>query len=95
MPRHRLRLTLTDTDPAIWREFEIDGGLPLRMLHLAIQVIMGWRESHLHQFIDADPLERMPPTARRWAPRSARCWPTGWGWASRSRRRRARARTTR
>lgn len=68
MPRHRLRLALIGSEPAIWREFEIDGRLPLRMLHLAIQVIMGWREAHLHQFIDADPLERMPPTARRWAP---------------------------
>lgn len=65
MTRYRLRVTLADSDPEIWRTFDIAGGLRLRMLHLALQTIMGWRESHLHAFTDADP-HRPGPQGRRW-----------------------------
>lgn len=65
MTRYRLRVTLADSDPEIWRTFDIAGGLRLRMLHLALQTIMGWRESHLHAFTDTDPHVR-GPRGRRW-----------------------------
>lgn len=68
MTRYRLRVTLDDADPEIWRLFEIDGRGPLRSLHLALQTIMGWRESHLHAFTDADPNERRSTIPTRWAP---------------------------
>lgn len=55
----RLRVTLIDSEPEIWRTFDIDASLTLRDLHDALQVIVGWRQSHLHQFMDADPYERM------------------------------------
>ncbi|GAA4489381.1 hypothetical protein GCM10023171_30190 [Microbacterium panaciterrae] len=66
--RYRLRVTLEEADPAIWRAFEIDGRLPLRMLHVALQTIMGWRELHLHAFVDADPQSRSGVMPLRWAP---------------------------
>lgn len=65
MTRYRLRVTLAESDPEIWRVFDVSGDLRLRMLHLALQTIMGWRESHLHAFTDADPY--MPGArGRRW-----------------------------
>lgn len=65
MTRYRLRVALVDSEPEIWREFDIDGRMPLRMLHIALQTIVGWRESHPHAFTDTDPDE--PSTqGRRW-----------------------------
>lgn len=65
MTRYRLRVALVDSEPEIWREFDVDGRMPLRMLHIALQTIMGWRESHLHAFSDTDP-DRPSPKGRRW-----------------------------
>lgn len=69
MTRYRLRVSLAGSEPEIWRTFEIEGSTRLRMLHLALQTIMGWRESHLHAFTDADPCERPQHPPRRWEPR--------------------------
>ncbi|MGO2747301.1 plasmid pRiA4b ORF-3 family protein [Microbacterium sp.] len=65
MTRYRLRVSLVESEPEIWRAFDIDGRLRLRMLHLALQTIMGWRESHLHAFTDTDPYAR-GSQGRRW-----------------------------
>lgn len=69
MTRYRLRVNVAGSEPEIWRTFEIEGSTRLRMLHLALQTIMGWRESHLHAFTDADPRERPQHPPRRWEPR--------------------------
>ncbi|MFA4897301.1 MULTISPECIES: plasmid pRiA4b ORF-3 family protein [Microbacterium] len=66
MTRYRLRSSLVGSEPEIWRTFEIEGSASLRMLHLALQTIMGWRESHLHAFTDADPYDRAQHPSRRW-----------------------------
>ncbi|GAA4193137.1 hypothetical protein GCM10022219_14500 [Microbacterium oryzae] len=60
-PGERLSLlvTLRDVRPEVWREFEIDGGLSVRQLHMALQVIMGWREMHLHEL-----REDIPPALK-------------------------------
>ncbi|MGW9627205.1 plasmid pRiA4b ORF-3 family protein [Microbacterium sp. NPDC055521] len=65
MTRYRRRVALVDSEPEIWREFDIDGRMPQRSLHIALQTIMGWRESHLHAFTDADP-DRPSTQGRRW-----------------------------
>ena len=65
MTRFRLRLTLVGSEPEIWRVFDVDGTATLRTLHLALQTMMGWRESHLHRFTDADPSSGGDET-RRW-----------------------------
>jgi len=66
MTRFRLRVSLVGSEPEIWRVFDIDQNVRLRMLHIALQTIMGWRESHLHAFTDVDP--HSPPSGpiRRW-----------------------------
>lgn len=61
---------LVDSDPGIWRLFEMDGDLPLPHVHDALQIIMGWRNSHLHEFLDFNPdmfPHVTPLRPRRWA----------------------------
>jgi hypothetical protein len=47
---HRLKITLRDVRPPIWRRFEVRSGINLASLHDAVQVVMGWTNSHLHMF---------------------------------------------
>ena len=47
---YRLKITLADAKPAIWRRIEVPD-CTLGELHEVIQVVMGWDDSHLHQFI--------------------------------------------
>ncbi|MGF6824597.1 hypothetical protein M2317_003530 [Microbacterium sp. ZKA21] len=68
MTRYRLRVSLVGSDPEIWRELDVRGGIRLRMLHIALQTVMGWRELHLHEFTDADPSAPPSVPLRRWGP---------------------------
>ena len=57
-PVLRLRITLEESEPEIWRTFDVDPSLTLADLHDAIQLIMGWRNSHLHEFTEVDRWDR-------------------------------------
>lgn len=46
---YRFKITLQDSDPAIWRRIETKD-VALEQLHALIQTAMGWTNSHLHQF---------------------------------------------
>jgi hypothetical protein len=46
---YRFKITLQDSDPAIWRRIETND-VALEQLHAQIQTAMGWTNSHLHQF---------------------------------------------
>jgi len=45
-----LKVTLEEIKPPIWRRFQIPGDYTLGDLHEALQIIMGWQDSHLHSF---------------------------------------------
>lgn len=47
----QFKITLTGSSPSIWRRFWIESNLKFYDLHLVIQVVMGWTNSHLYQFI--------------------------------------------
>lgn len=47
---YRLKVTLTEIDPQIWRRIEVPSTILLCCLHDALQAVMGWTNSHLHQF---------------------------------------------
>jgi hypothetical protein len=47
----QLKITLNDIKPAIWRRVLVDSDVKLPDLHKIIQTVMGWTNSHLHQFI--------------------------------------------
>jgi hypothetical protein len=46
-----LKVTLKDSNPLIWRDILVPSDLTLEELHYVIQTVMGWGNSHLHQFI--------------------------------------------
>jgi hypothetical protein len=46
-----LHVRLRDIEPPIWRTLEIPGSATLEDVHYAIQIAMGWQNSHLHQFV--------------------------------------------
>ena len=48
--RYRLKVTLLGTRPAIWRRIEVDADVTLLRFHQILQVVMGWTDSHLHQY---------------------------------------------
>jgi hypothetical protein len=45
-----LRIALLDHEPEIWRRVMVPGSVRLDKLHLIFQEVMGWTNSHLHQF---------------------------------------------
>ena len=51
VPRYRLKVSLEEIEPTIWRRLEVPGDATLGWLHAVIQVAMGWTNSHLHQFV--------------------------------------------
>lgn len=50
VPALRLKLTLVDVEPPVWRELVVPGGWHLGKVHEVIQVAMGWENAHLHEF---------------------------------------------
>jgi hypothetical protein len=49
---YRLKITLKDSQPSIWRQVEVPSHFTLGDLDLIIQGALAWDESHPHQFID-------------------------------------------
>lgn len=49
-PVYQLKISLVDSKPLIWRRVLVRGTIPLNRLHKVFQVVMGWADSHLHQF---------------------------------------------
>jgi Plasmid pRiA4b ORF-3-like protein len=50
--KYQIKINLEGTKPPVWRRLIVDSRVPLDALHHAIQISMGWTDSHLHQFID-------------------------------------------
>jgi hypothetical protein len=47
---YQIKITLCGLRPPIWRRFLVKGDTPLDRLHDVVQYVMGWEDSHLHQF---------------------------------------------
>lgn len=50
VPSYVLRISLTFSDPLIWRRVQVPGSISLATFHHIIQLSMGWSDSHVHQF---------------------------------------------
>lgn len=51
---YQIKVTLRGIKPPIWRRVLLLDDTPLDGLHTIIQAVMGWYDSHLHQFIAND-----------------------------------------
>jgi hypothetical protein len=59
-PLVRLKVTLLEVVPPIWRRFQVPANFTLRRLHVVLQPVMGWKDSHPHQFRVGSQLFGMP-----------------------------------
>ena len=48
---YQLKVTLNGAKPPIWRRILVPSDIQLGKLHIVLQVVMGWTNSHLHQFV--------------------------------------------
>lgn len=46
----QLEITLVESEPPIWRRLLVDQEVLLPRFHRILQIVMGWTDSHLHQF---------------------------------------------
>jgi len=51
---YQIKVTLNDSKPPIWRRVLVPDSISLHQLHTILQIVMGWTNSHLHQFIIDD-----------------------------------------
>ncbi|MGA8832332.1 MAG: plasmid pRiA4b ORF-3 family protein [Desulfomonilaceae bacterium] len=47
---YQMKITLKEVKPPIWRRIQVKGNTTLHALHRTIQTVMGWSDSHLHEF---------------------------------------------
>ncbi len=57
---YQLKVTLQDSKPPIWRRIQVPADITLSKLHHILQTVMGWSDSHLHQFIVGDTFYGIP-----------------------------------
>ena len=60
---YRLKVTLKDFRPPIWRRIEVRSDISFAKLHRILQIVMGWYDCHLHMFT---------VRGRLWEPRGRR-----------------------
>ncbi len=48
---YQLKITLNGSKPPIWRRILVQPDITLGQLHEVLQIVMGWTDSHLHQFV--------------------------------------------
>lgn len=48
---YQIKVTLAGIEPQIWRRFQVPSSISLNKLHEILQVVMGWDNCHLYQFI--------------------------------------------
>ena len=46
-----MKVTLLGTSPPVWRRILVPRDITFRDLHRILQTVMGWTDSHLHQFV--------------------------------------------
>ena len=47
---YQMKITLKEVKPPIWRRIQVKSDITLKVLHKTIQIVLGWTNSHLHEF---------------------------------------------
>ena len=55
---YELKVTLLHSRPPIWRRVQVESTATLQRLHLILQIVMGWIDSHMHGFRVPEPGQR-------------------------------------
>ena len=50
----QFKITLNESKPLIWRRIQIESNSTFLELHIAIQLAMGWTNSHLFEFMNSE-----------------------------------------
>jgi hypothetical protein len=56
-----LHVELVDSEPELWRRFELRASLALTQVHQVLQAALGWEDAHLHRFATSDPFTPLRP----------------------------------
>ncbi len=51
MKKYQLDVRLADSNPSIWRQIIVSANVNLHTFHRVLQVVMGWEDCHMHQFV--------------------------------------------
>ena len=57
---YQIKASLKGSKPPIWRTLLVPSTINLNDFHLALQIVMGWTDSHLHQFISNQAVYGIP-----------------------------------
>ena len=57
---YQLKVTLRDIQPPVWRRIQVWEDSTLAQLHTILQIVMGWEDYHLHQFVIGRRLYSVP-----------------------------------
>jgi len=57
---YQLKVTLKYIRPPVWRRFLIASSTHLKDVHMVLQVVMGWMNSHLHDFATGNEIYGVP-----------------------------------
>jgi hypothetical protein len=57
---YQIKVTLRDIDPPIWRRIQVWEDTTLSQLHQILQIVMGWEDCHLHEFMIGRRLYSIP-----------------------------------
>lgn len=51
MDIYRVHVSIREINPAIWRRIELSSQTTLKQFHRVLQIVMGWKNQHLHEYI--------------------------------------------
>ena len=63
---YQIKISLIGAKPPIWRTILVPSDLRLDAFHDVIQIVMGWRNCHLHQFIENNVYYGIPDDKFGW-----------------------------
>lgn len=65
-PVFQIKVTLQGSQPPIWRRIQVRGSTTLYKLHMILQIVMGWTDSHFHHFIVGNTYYGIPDPEGDW-----------------------------